>query len=242
MNVGHLINYLTGAMPVNDFKAEIASEVAQFKSKKTLKENTVPIYVENDTIKFEVRHEHIKRLCADYLAGALDEWDLHYIADVIDMAQADEDNIQFDDEEIYRIIFALSTPEINYPIGSRLIRVIKNWLDGKSSEKFDDYLYKRMANKELKKQYKHHFKELRTIINEWDPYSLIAEGAPIDEFEAEVGEVLAGLSKCKNQDDTVQLISQVFSRAFEPELFKPEHCSEIGGRIFNWYSTKNYTG
>lgn len=239
MDVKRLIDYLSGTIGASDFKALIASEVAQFKRKKTLKENTVPIYVDNDTTKFVVRHEHMKRLCADYMAGAIDEWDLNYITDVIDMAQADEDNIQFDDEEIYRIIFALSTPEINYPIGSRLIRVIKNWLDGKSTEKFDDYLYKRMANKELKKQYKHHFKELRAIINEWDPYSLIAEGAPVDEFESEVGEVLAGLPKCKNQDDAVGLVSKVFSKAFEPDLFKPEHCTEVGQKVYGWFCAKN---
>jgi hypothetical protein len=73
---------------------------------------------------------------------------------------------------------------------------------------------------------------VRDLISRWDPYSLLACGAPADEFDSEVQSVVAQISRIRSANDAAHVISRVFSSAFEPSLFKPEDCTEIGRELF----------
>ncbi len=73
----------------------------------------------------------------------------------------------------------------------------------------------------------------RNVINTWDPYDLIAGGVPNDEFGFEIAAIVGQLDRIKSRNDTVHVLSRVFSSAFEPELFDADSCSDVGIILFD---------
>ena len=69
------------------------------------------------------------------------------------------------------------------------------------------------------------------VIRDWDPYELIARGAPIDEFGSEISSVTAQLSRIKSATDAAHTISRVFSSSFEPQHFTREACRTVGEEL-----------
>lgn len=80
--------------------------------------------------------------------------------------------------------------------------------------------------------YEKALEEVRRVIHEWDPYRLLACGAPKDEFDREIAAVVRQLGRIHSPEDARHVISRVFSSSFEPELFKVEHCRAVGKRLF----------
>ena len=74
---------------------------------------------------------------------------------------------------------------------------------------------------------------VRAVITEWDPYALLRDGAPPNEFDAETAEVTARLATIRNADDAARVISTVFSAAFEAQPFSPKDCSEVGEKLYS---------
>ena len=70
------------------------------------------------------------------------------------------------------------------------------------------------------------------ILREWDPYCLLEGGAPHDELDGEIAKVVAQIPRMSNASDAAQVVSQVFAKAFEPEVFTPATCAGIGERLF----------
>ena len=54
-------------------------------------------------------------------------------------------------------------------------------------------------------------------VRDWDPYSLLAGGCPVDEFDAEVASVVAQIPRIKSEHDATLALSRVFSSAFESD-------------------------
>lgn len=75
------------------------------------------------------------------------------------------------------------------------------------------------------------------IINDWDPYGLIAGGAPKDEFEAEASRIVAKARDAQTPDALARLVSEVFSSSFEPERFSVETCLPVATRLFEEFRT-----
>lgn len=73
---------------------------------------------------------------------------------------------------------------------------------------------------------------VRSVITEWDPYRLIAEGAPVDEFDAQVHRLVARISKIGSGEEAAKAISEIFSGAFEPEHFSKNDCAEVGCTLY----------
>ena len=71
-----------------------------------------------------------------------------------------------------------------------------------------------------------------TFVRSWDPYSLLAEGAPADEFDAEIARLVTHIPYIRNADTAANAISAVFSASFEPELFTPALCINEGEQLF----------
>lgn len=69
-------------------------------------------------------------------------------------------------------------------------------------------------------------------LREWDPYSLLAGGAPQDEFDSEAAKVAAYIPRMQTPHDAAAFISQVFSAAFEPRGFSPSECVGVGQKLF----------
>jgi hypothetical protein len=84
-----------------------------------------------------------------------------------------------------------------------------------------------------RKHYKRALAIVGAIINEWDPYSLLAQGAPEDEFEREIASVTGQMERVRSAQDAIHVVSRVFSSSFEPEFFSPETCAEVGNRIYH---------
>jgi hypothetical protein len=73
---------------------------------------------------------------------------------------------------------------------------------------------------------------VRRVIARWDPYSLLAGGAPDDEFDSEVRSIVRQIPRIRAANDAARVISRVFASAFEPSLFQPDNCVEVGHELF----------
>lgn len=80
---------------------------------------------------------------------------------------------------------------------------------------------------------------VRTLIHEWDPYALIAGGAPDDEWDHEIAKIVEHLAYIHRPEDAVLILSKIFSDAFIPEDFPPEACQEIGERLYYLLKEEN---
>lgn len=83
-----------------------------------------------------------------------------------------------------------------------------------------------------KSDYKRAVRVVREVVHAWDPYRLIAGGAPDDEFDHEIASVVAQIPRIRSARDASHALSRVFSSSFGPERFGPEHCSEVGERLY----------
>jgi hypothetical protein len=71
------------------------------------------------------------------------------------------------------------------------------------------------------------------FVRSWDPYCLLAEGAPADEFDAEIAKLVAHIPRISDPSSAANVISSVFSASFEAELFTPMHCAAQGEELFS---------
>jgi hypothetical protein len=65
------------------------------------------------------------------------------------------------------------------------------------------------------------------IINAWDPYSLLAGGAPADEFKSQITQIASRTHEIHTVADTARLISDVFSRSFDANDFSMDACRDV---------------
>ena len=80
--------------------------------------------------------------------------------------------------------------------------------------------------------YKQALAVVASVIRQWDPYSLLEGGASADEFDAEIAKVAARVPYMRSGQEAAQVLSEVFSEAFEPHLFTPEACEAPGSSLF----------
>jgi hypothetical protein len=76
------------------------------------------------------------------------------------------------------------------------------------------------------------FAAVRDVIHRWDPYGLLGH-APADEWDNEIASIVAHIPHIKSEGDATQVISEVFSRAFQPDGFMPSDCSDVGRQLFS---------
>ena len=74
---------------------------------------------------------------------------------------------------------------------------------------------------------------IRKVIDEWDPYGLLDGGAPTDEFDSEIAQLVTYIPRIRTVDDAVNAVSEVFSKMFEPDVFRPESCGDVGRRLYD---------
>ena len=85
------------------------------------------------------------------------------------------------------------------------------------------------------KALKHDYQEIVHIVmealNEWDPYELIEAGAPENEFTEEATRITAKIEKTETPIELAHVISEVFSRSFDNDVFSVEECLPVASRI-----------
>jgi|GEM_PF-1661221 len=69
-----------------------------------------------------------------------------------------------------------------------------------------------------------------SVINAWDPYSLLEDGSPPDEFEAEIATLVPRIKHIHSPEAAAKEIATVFAAAFEPH-FTPEVCAKVGAQL-----------
>jgi hypothetical protein len=76
------------------------------------------------------------------------------------------------------------------------------------------------------------FAIVREVIREWAPYSLLANGAPCDEWDREIRSIVAQIPRIESHIDTAHAISRVFLSSIQPDGFSPSDCAAIGRRLY----------
>ncbi|MEW6736556.1 MAG: DUF1871 family protein [Acidobacteriota bacterium] len=88
------------------------------------------------------------------------------------------------------------------------------------------------------------FSRIREIIKAWDPERLLALGAPEDEYEGEVRDILSMINEISYPDDATKIIADIFSRSFSSSdgsykvVYKLEHCCNAGEQV--WKAIRYY--
>lgn len=78
--------------------------------------------------------------------------------------------------------------------------------------------------------YKEAFLKVRAIVNEADPMGL-AGICPEDEYDPEVGDLLAGMRECGTKEELSQMARTVFEKWFG-EIGNPEVYDELGAGLW----------
>jgi hypothetical protein len=84
-------------------------------------------------------------------------------------------------------------------------------------------------------QLRERYSELRDIVNEWDPVDLIADGAPVEEYDCLVGPVLRRLEEHQPASAIAEYLMEAFGDHFGVPLRDPGNCAQ---RAIAWYSEK----
>lgn len=114
MNLQHLADFLRGDLAPNSLLNEINAEVREYRTAFRKRGSSRPIYVTEDTLQFLLGPQEIKRLCSLFLQGILDEWQLQYIADAIDLSSS----FVIQDEKVRDAVFQLADPEVNLQLNT----------------------------------------------------------------------------------------------------------------------------
>lgn len=83
-----------------------------------------------------------------------------------------------------------------------------------------------------KEDYKRAQLVVKAVIDAWDPYALLAGGAPRDEFSEEIDQIVRHLPQIKSEDDAIKVISEVMASSFDADNFKRATCVEVGKQLF----------
>jgi hypothetical protein len=71
-----------------------------------------------------------------------------------------------------------------------------------------------------------------SVINAWDPFSLLRGGSPSDEFDAEIAALVPRIRHIHSAEDAAREIATVFSKAFDP-TFTSEACAKVGAQLYS---------
>jgi hypothetical protein len=74
--------------------------------------------------------------------------------------------------------------------------------------------------------------EVRRLVHKWDPYALLAHGAPEDEWDFIIAMILAKVPTIRSPLDARRVVFEVFSSQFGSHNFPMESCSSYGDDLF----------
>jgi hypothetical protein len=73
---------------------------------------------------------------------------------------------------------------------------------------------------------------VRQVIHAWDPYRLLEGGAPDDEWDREILQIVGRVGRIHSPAEATAVVSDVFTTAFHPEGFGQDDCAEVGRKLF----------
>ena len=99
---------------------------------------------------------------------------------------------------------------------------------------------KRTDKKALKDNYLQIVQIVKQALNEWDPYDLIHGGAPEDEFAEEAALIAAKINQVETPAELGKVISDIFSKSFETDLFSVEACLPVADQLFSELKARDF--
>ncbi|MFK7845600.1 MAG: DUF1871 family protein, partial [Rhodothermales bacterium] len=90
-----------------------------------------------------------------------------------------------------------------------------------------------------KEDYKKAFTLVSKVLNEWDPYGLIASGSSSDEFDAEATAIVTQLPNIASPQDAARVISDVFKHWMSERDFPVVNCIESGQKLYLMLKEEN---
>ena len=70
------------------------------------------------------------------------------------------------------------------------------------------------------------------VIRDWDPYALLAGGAPRTEFDDEIARLAPRLHGVSSAEEATRAVVEVFSAQFGAADFGSDQCEDVGQRLF----------
>lgn len=90
-----------------------------------------------------------------------------------------------------------------------------------------------------KEDYAALFEAVRCVVHQIDPYELLAQGCPADEFDTEIKVIVRQIDRINSPQDATFLISRVLSHYFSADKFPPEECREAGAELHRVLKERN---
>lgn len=173
-----------------------------------------------------LERQHVTAVLKRYLRGEISSKEVEDWANVIECRE----DIGY--EEIADVVHLLANPaiteELTETIATQLIAELEEPDNGLIKERRKE----KIGQMAPEQDYREIVRIIKTALNEWDPYDLIQSGAPDDEFTEEAIQIAAKVKKTESPAELAQVISDIFSRNFESDLFQVEACSQVASRIF----------
>jgi hypothetical protein len=89
-----------------------------------------------------------------------------------------------------------------------------------------------------KRQSRARWRELRDLINAWDPIGLIAAGAPADEYDCVVGPTIGLLEQRTSPERIATFLLRNFEDHFGARVQQSD-AADFAARAFRWYSARS---
>ena len=83
-----------------------------------------------------------------------------------------------------------------------------------------------------REDYEQAFGVVKSMVMDWDPYQLLKNGAPEDEWDSEVASIVAQIPRIGSSNDAVHVVSRIFSSSLGSESFSRADCKDAGERLF----------
>lgn len=182
---------------------------------------------DSDEELVQLERQHVVAVLKRYLRGEISSKEVEDWANLIECRE----DIGY--EDIADVVHVLANPAIT----DELTRAIATQIIAELGEPDNELIKEKRKNekndqKALKQDYREIVQIIKTALNEWDPYNLIEGGAPEDEFAEEATQIAAKIKKTETPAELAQVISDVFSRNFERDVFPVEACLQVAFRIF----------
>lgn len=88
-----------------------------------------------------------------------------------------------------------------------------------------------MSNEHLKDNYGKTCKVVEEIVNEWDPFGLLAVGCPDDEYKFEIQRIVSATLRVNNAEELAVKMNEILYKSFEEDFKKSEDCLMFADKI-----------
>ena len=86
-----------------------------------------------------------------------------------------------------------------------------------------------------KREVRRRWREMTEMVNAWDPVGLISDGAPLDEYDCIVGDVMRGLER---KDSPEQLATYLTAHIADHFGVQPRDPFPFVEQAVDWYATR----